>query len=280
MQITPTHYREWRQASRCTLGAVELVVVSEIGPRILSLRWRGGPNLLYEDTSGFGVGDWRLYGGHRFTVAPEGDESYAADNRPCLVEPGAQELRISSPIGAAGTRRSLIITSAVDGEGFDLCHELKNEGQRPWSGALWAVTCVPQAGVVAPRATANIRFWPGTNPGDWNLAPDHVPSVPRFIRGKIGWHSDPAWLASLQAEATLVIHNPEPPLANQCVDGGCNVEIFTCPEYVELETLGGQMILPPGGRALHRQRWRLLEPGFAPKDWAVIARQAGCAATQ
>ncbi|MDO8596137.1 MAG: hypothetical protein Q7R45_05895, partial [Sulfuricaulis sp.] len=138
------------------------------------------------------------------------------------------------------------------------------------------ITCVPPSRVVAPRAGSDIRFWPGTNQHEWNLTPDHIASASCGTRGKIGWHSEAAWLASLQPKATLVIHNPTPAPASQCVDGGCNVEIFLCADYVELETLGPEITLPPGGHASHLQRWRLLEPGFAPRDWAIIAERAGC----
>ena len=57
-------------------------------------------------------------------------------------------------------------------------------------------------------------------PLEWNLGPDHIASVSCETRGKIGWHSDAAWLASLQPEATLVVHNPNPPLTSNCVDDG------------------------------------------------------------
>ena len=277
MNIQPIHYRHWSKAYRCTAGAAELIVITDIGPRILSLRWHGGTNLLYEDGAGFGVGEWRLYGGHRFTVAPEGGETYAPDNTACTVEMRADELRVAARSGANGTRRLLIISAASDGAGFDLRHVIENHGPQSWRGALWAITCVPPSRVVAPGAASEVRFWPGTNRREWNLAPGDVAPVSRGTRGKIGWHSEAAWLASLQPEATLVIHNPHPAAPSNCVDDGCNVEIFTCPDYLEIETLGGEVVLAPGGQASHLERWRLLEPGFGSQDWPAIAALAGCA---
>ena len=53
-----------------------MIAVTSFGPRLLSLRFAGGENLLYEDDSGFMVGAWRLQGGHRFTVAPEAEEQH------------------------------------------------------------------------------------------------------------------------------------------------------------------------------------------------------------
>ena len=276
MRIEPITYRHWSEAYRCSTSTAELIVVTQIGPRILCLRWHESPNLLYEDFTGFGLDDWRLYGGHRFTVAPEGRESYAADNSPCVVEAGPDELCMLAPVRADGTQRILTITAATDGDGFDLRHVFKNLSALPWRGAPWTVTCVPHAGLAGPCDRTHVRFWPGTTPADWSLDADCIRAAPRKARGKIGWHSGEAWLASLQPEATLVIHNPEPPRSADCVDDGCNLEIFACPSYLELETLGGHAVLPPGGSAELRQRWRFLAPGLQPADWALIARRAGC----
>src|SRR6185503_19966844 len=131
----------------------EMIVGVSAGPRILSLRRDTGPNLLYHDTTDFRVGDWRLHGGHRFTIAPEGAETYAPDNAPCVVETREQELRVAAHPGRNGNRCVLVISAATDGAGFDLRHVLEDQGERPWRGALWGITCVPHAGsVVAPSS--------------------------------------------------------------------------------------------------------------------------------
>ncbi|MBL9215906.1 MAG: hypothetical protein JNG83_10565 [Opitutaceae bacterium] len=278
MKTDRTRWHGW-DAVRCVAGDCELLVGVSTGPRILSLRRGDGDNVLYRDTTDFGVGDWRLYGGHRFTVAPEEDRSYVPDNARCGVEVADGELRVAAPAGPDGTRRHLVIRAAEDGAGFDLRHVLVNGGREPWQGALWAITCVPHAAqVVAPRGPTPLRFWPGIEAVAWQLAPGYVALTPNRARGKIGWYSQAGWLASLQREATLVIHSPDIPPEADCVDGGCNVELFTCSDYVELETLGGRVTLPPGGHTEHRQRWRLLAPGYTPRDWPAIAAQAGCAA--
>jgi hypothetical protein len=63
------------------------------------------------------------------------------------------------------------------------------------------------------------------------------------------------------------------------VDEGCNVEVFSCADYVELETLSGMLTLAPGGQVTHRQHWRLLAHKFTPQDWLAIGVQAGCVST-
>ena len=276
MTIEPVRWQDW-DAVRLLAGGCEMVVGVSAGPRILSLRRNDGVNLLHYDRIDFNVGDWRRYGGHRFTVAPEEARSYEPDNEACTVEARAGELRVDAAPSPDGTCRVLAIRAAADGAGFDLHHSVENCGDRPWQGALWAITCVP-AGfpAVAPRASAALRYWPDSEGPGWRAEPAHVVLVPGLTRGKIGWHSEAGWLASLQPDATLVIHAPDVPAARECVDDGCNVEIYTSAECTELETLGGSVELAPGARVGHRQRWRLLAPGFVPADWAVIGAQAGC----
>jgi len=90
MKTEGVHWKDW-DAVRCVARECEMVVGVSAGQRILSLRRGAGPDLLYQDTTDFRVGDWRLYGGHRFTVAPEGEGTYAPDNAPGIVETREQE---------------------------------------------------------------------------------------------------------------------------------------------------------------------------------------------
>lgn len=264
-------------ALRCTAGEAELIVGISAGPRVLSLRRGGGPNLLALDPTDFRVGDWRLYGGHRFSLAPEGPQSYVPDNRPCLVTATGEEVRVSPPIEDSGLRRTLVLAPAADGVGFNLDHELRNHSSSAWTGALWAITCVPVSGpIVSPCRDGAVRFWPQSDPTPWTPHAESVVIVAKGTRGKAGWHSTPAWLASLQAEAALVVHAPDTSSPADCVDGGSNLEVFTCADYVELETLGPRVTVLPGRTVHHRQRWRVLPPIYAPRDWAALAQDAGC----
>lgn len=157
---------------------------------------------------------------------------------------------------------------------------MENQGERDWRGALWAITCVPHAGrVVAPRTHPRVHFWPGAVREHWEIAPEHIAVTPDSTRGKAGWHSVAGWVASMQCDATLVIHCPEAPLIAECVDGGCNVEVFLCADYAELETLSGEVTLAPGEQSSHLQRWRLLAPTAVPRDCFAMAAEAGCNST-
>lgn len=159
MRIEPIQYHGWPEAYRCVAGPLELIAVTSFGPRLLSLRFAGGENLLYEDDSGFRVGAWYLYGGHRFTVAPESEASYAPENKPCQVRVEHGALFIQQQL-EDGLSRTLEISLGLNPAGFRLRHVLRNDRGEPWEGALWAITCVPPADrVLLPKPEGPARFW-------------------------------------------------------------------------------------------------------------------------
>lgn len=257
MTITDERWNGW-DAVRCSSGDCELIAGISAGPRILSLRYRGGDNLLYEDKTDLRVGDWRIYGGHRFTTAPENDASYYPDNVLCKVTITPSALKITAPQRPDGARLSLLITEAADGEGFDLEHVLEYQGARHWEGALWAITCVPRsARLQAACTTSAVHFWPGTDPANWQVANGRMSVSPGDFRAKAGWHMAFAELAAIQPQGTLLIKSTCAALPAACVDNGSNVEVFVCGDFAELETLNEKRVIAPGSSARHFQQWRL-----------------------
>ncbi len=277
MKVERIRYRHWPEAYRCSVGPVELVVITSIGPRILSLCLRGGENLLYEDATDFKVGDWQLWGGHRFTTAPEDEGSYAPDSMGCQLRFDHDRLCIHQRL-EDGLSRGLEIMPDRARAGFVLRHTLGNHRAAPWHGAPWAITCVPPGGrVVAPKSNRPARFWepPGrgyAGAGDpqWQARNDYLAVEPQGRRGKVGVESGPGWLASLRPSCTFVIRGPGRRLEAEYPDGGCNTEIYTCAHYLELETLGPLTTLLPGEKLSHEERWHVLPRAFLPSAWRTI----------
>lgn len=260
MNMTGIKWNGWN-AIQCNNGNCELIVGTSAGPRILSLRYKGGANLLYEDKTDFRVGEWRIYGGHRFTTAPENDESYYPDNAPCDVQIDVSAVQITAPRRPNGTRLSLRITQATDGEGFDLEHVLEYQGKGAWTGALWVITCVPRsARMLAACTTSSIHCWPDTDPRNWELVNDRMTVKPGDFRAKAGWYMDHAELTAIQPSGTLIIKATSTALPAEYVDNGSNVEVFVCADFTELETLSEKRRILPGASAQHRQQWRLFPP--------------------
>ena len=81
-----TDYHGWPNSYRITDGNIELVVTTDVGPRIMRYGFADGQNLFYEcppQLGGTGEPWWLLRGGHRLWIAPELiPETYALDNGP------------------------------------------------------------------------------------------------------------------------------------------------------------------------------------------------------
>src|SRR6202166_18213 len=86
-KIEKINYQGWPNSYRMTNCEVELVVTSDIGPRIIRYAFVGGRNLSHEFGSQLGKSGeptWQNRGGHRLWVAPEAPPpspvTYALDN--------------------------------------------------------------------------------------------------------------------------------------------------------------------------------------------------------
>jgi hypothetical protein len=284
--VEPTGYLHWPKAYRCHVGELDLTVVASIGPRILSLRRNGGPNLLALDPADFRVGDWRLYGGHRFTTAPEGEPSYSPDNAVCEVQVADNSLSLSSSSSPCGVLKSIEISARLEGDGFLLRHTLSNVGSSLWHGAPWAITCVsPFGSVVLPHQTfaslprRPIRFWNGRSNNyagplsrQWVDKHDHLLIRPNGERGKIGLFSGSAWIAWVGAETVFCISCPQVVAPEGYPDGGCNLEVFTCRHYLELEHVGPLVTLTPGSSVALEEHWRVFPVSLNCEDWPEIRR--------
>lgn len=283
MRIEKIGYRQWPVAFRCIIGTVEIVVVTSIGPRIMSLRFAGDENLLYEDRTDFRVGAWRLYGGHRFAAAPESELSYTPDNEPCEVSIKRDHLFVGETNGSCSELlRSFEIGPTPQDSGFEIRHRLQNRSRQAWCGAAWSITCVNPGQVVIPLLAGSERFWSqagqdyaGASSTQWRRAKDHFLVHPAGEKGKVGLRSQRGWLALLRPEVTFVIQGPELRSDATYPDDGCNVEVYTCAEYLELETLGPLSTLEPGQELYHSEQWHVLPQTFKASDWPLIDRSAG-----
>src|SRR3954447_21021029 len=86
MDMDLVEFAGWPDCIRLSDGAIELIVTTRVGPRIISARRGDGENLLWVDpeTAGQTGGDeWRSYGGQRLWLAPETlERTYVPDNEP------------------------------------------------------------------------------------------------------------------------------------------------------------------------------------------------------
>ncbi len=120
-------------------GTVEIVVTTDIGPRIARYGFVGGESILSEISGSLAEKDrekWQAWGGHRVWIAPEGQpKSYGPDNAPIKHAPaGTNGIRLlnSRSRRASGIQKVMTVTLDATGAGVTVKHELINRNQKPY----------------------------------------------------------------------------------------------------------------------------------------------------
>lgn len=277
--VTPVAYQGWSKCFRVVSGDVELVAVSDIGPRILRLGRVGGPNLLKEfaeDLGRTGGDEWRPYGGHRLWHAPEASpRTYCPDNFPVSARVEGDRLTLTQGTEPMTAITKVMIVEPRSTGGFAITHRLTNHGIWPVELAPWALTMMAQGGfAIVPQEpfgphpehllpARRLVLWPYTNMADprwtWGerailLRQDPAATSPT----KAGYENHRGWVAYALGRQLFVkryTYQEGAPYP----DGGCSVETFTNADMLEVETLGPLVTLAPGASVEHVEWWDVLD---------------------
>lgn len=266
---------------RVTNGEVDVVATTDIGPRIVEYRFRDGANVLGEALDASietALGTWRPYGGHRLWAAPEvNPRSYSPDNDPVeATADGERSVELTAPVeSATGLQKSIAITVDESGSGVTVVHRIVNTGMWTIELAPWALTIMREGGeaIVPPEPfqthaqnllpVRTLALWGYTDLSDSRITlgsrylrvrSDTAISIPIKIgianaRRWAGWHRD----------GTLFIKQYGFDETATYPDMGCNTEIFTAGDFIELESLGPLQRVAPGASVEHVERWRLFD---------------------
>jgi hypothetical protein len=279
VKIEKTNFKGWPNSYRITNGEVELIVPSDIGPRIMRYAFVGGPNFFKEFAEALGKSGepaWVARGGHRIWAAPEDAvRTYATDNGPVHIEIKGDVLEVTEPVERlTGLEKQIVVKLSPQGTGVEVLHRIKNAGSHPLDLAPWALTMMAQGGVgihgFPPRGKHPEVLYP-TNPlVMWafsNLS-DHRW---RYTRKYLMLHQDPAnaeptklgsfnkntWAAySLNGGLFIKRYDAQDSPKNY-PDFGCSFETYTDADFLELETLGPLHHLKPGASLEHVEHWTL-----------------------
>ena len=272
-----------------TNGTVDIVVSVGDGLRISRYGLGGSANLLApagNRSTATPYGPWRPIGGHRLWVAPESmPGSYAPDALPiaCAVR-NARTGMFIQPADDAGIEKRLAISLAATGSRVTVTHTIVNRTCWPIEVAPWAISIVPgraSAFVPQPRfqshtenflpARAMVQ-WPYTDLSDprWVVGPRLIRLTPDATRGqaqKIGVGNEAGWCA-VHLDDLVFVKRFEWQAGARYPDFGCNNELFTIEDYLEVETLGPFALLAPGDAAAHTEQWSLFraQPASARED--------------
>jgi len=278
-------YRGWQNAWRVSNHKSELIVLADVGPRIVSYRLCGSDNIFHEvpeDAGRTGGNDFRLYGGHRLWAWPEVARTYFPDNRQVAVTEAGGTVCFKSPIEDTDPGTHLQKQIEVDLERENsviLKHTITNYGKANTELAVWCPTMMRAGGSailpLAPRAAmdtehyqsvAPLTLWSFTDFADprWRIGTDFIQlrqerkSAGRFREQMSGTFNPLGW-GAYYCSGTLFIKWANPVAKARYPDFGCNFEIFTNPEFLELESLSPIVELHPGESVTHMETWALFD---------------------
>ncbi|WP_396623911.1 hypothetical protein [Luteitalea sp.] len=281
------------QCVRLSNGTVEVLLATEIGPRILRYGFIGGDNLLGwvpESSVKTALGEWKPWGGHRLWAAPEHmPRSYSPDNAPVDVKVAGRTATLTQAVEPqTGLRKTLTVTLAESGTGVTVGHRLENTSLWDIQVSPWALTIMNGGGTVIlpqePYASHDdallpvrqVTLWAYTDLSDprWQIGPKFLRlhnDAARAGSQKIGIANHQNW-AAYHRGGQLFVKRYDWKDGATYPDGGVNTEAYTAGAFIELETLGVLAALAPGSSATHEERWFLFKDVTQPKADEDLAR--------
>ena len=265
---------------------IELIVTSDVGPRIIRFGFIGRENMFKEFPDQLGItksDKWLLFGGHRLWHAPEAARTYYPDFEPVLVQEIENGLIVTQkPEPTTGIQKQMEIRMKPDSPEVQVKHILINHNVWTVETAPWCLSVMDVGGTaivpLPPRGThpedllptSVLSIWPFTDMSDprwvWGfryllLKQDPTMSLPQ----KIGVFDSDGWAAYANKNALFVKQTPIQ-FDGVYPDLGANFEVFTNDQILEVESLGPLEMIPPKGMIDHLESWTLFDNVPQPEN--------------
>lgn len=286
MNIEVFNYKGWANSLRLFNNLVDLVILTEIGPRIMRYGFVGEDNLFVElpETLGQSGGkSWHVYGGHRLSHAPQADpRSHYPDNFPVEYAKKEGFVRVTQPVESTnGIQKELDIYLDAHSTKVTVVHRLYNRNLWPVELAPWALSAMRTGGqAVAPlpprgthhddlQPTGCVSLWAYTDMSDprWKWGREYVflsQDPEKQEPQKAGFWVPAGW-AAYHWNDVLFIKQFEIKNGKKYPDKNVNVEFYTDHSLIEVETLGPLKCIEPDQSVEHVETWSL-QRGVAPLD--------------
>ncbi|HEY8443189.1 MAG TPA: hypothetical protein VIL24_00060 [Clostridia bacterium] len=281
VKVEKKSFQGWENCISITNGEVEVIVTTDIGPRIISYSIDGGKNhmAVFPETAGQTGGDeFKGYGGHRLWHAPEDIvRTYQPDNSPVefrIIENG---VILHAPIEQkTQVSKSMRVTMEEDGTVY-VDHRITNHGLFDVELSLWGLSMfdvggllvIPNSnhdtGLVANRAVA---VWPYSKMNDprvyWGDKYITVKQMDMKNAFKIGTTNHRGWAAYFNHNNLVVKEFPYYENA-EYPNYSCNFETYTNDKFIEIESLTPLLIIPPQGYEEYTEIWHIYKDIPEPK---------------
>jgi hypothetical protein len=275
--VTRIEYRGWPNCYRLSNDLVELVVTTDVGPRLIRFGFHG-ENELAEFPAQLGQtggNEFRVYGGHRLWHAPEARErTYYPDNVPVTLEQTAECVRVVQPTEpTTGIQKEMEVLLDPHEARVRICHRLRNHNLWAVELSAWALTAMAPGGTAVsplpPRGShpqhllpsSTLTLWPYTDLSDsrleWGRKYVLIRQDPsRPLPQKIGASVPDGW-AGYVRNGHLFLKTFRHTAGAPYPDYGSSFEVYTDQEILELETLSPMARLEPEGVVEHTEHWYL-----------------------
>lgn len=285
VKVEKIPYGGWNNCYRIFNNTVEVVVTSDVGPRIIRYGFIGRFNVMCEkeDQMGKSGGDeWMIYGGHRLWHSPEHEiRSYCPDNFPVDVQIIENGIKVSQPVEKT-TMIKKDIEVVLDDESSKvyLKHTLTNYNLWDVELAAWALTVVAPGGLeVVPQETLDtlllpnrmLSLWPYTDMSDkrvqWGSRYIFLQHDSKAIKPfKFGISNTNGWAAYFNNDDMFV--KKFSPLEDMVYPdySASMYETYTCDFMTEMESLSPLMLLGPKEKIEHNEQWELFSDVKPPKN--------------
>jgi hypothetical protein len=261
--------------------SLRLEIACSIGPRILRLSFKNGPNLLAElpgiTTLRPDGQEYAFFGGHRLWRSPEDPIlSYGQDDHPVEIVPIVNGFKITKSTEVdTKLEKSIKVVLPDQSPVAVITHQLKNCGSIPIKCAPWAITQFRIGGMaILPMNNTdsgllpnrNLALWPYTNLGDRNIQLGRKFLLVKAAMNtpfKVGFANPVGWLA-YWLEGTLFVKSAAYEPGATYPDYGSSSECYCNAQFIELETLGPLQEIQPGGSIQHIETWHLFRVPARP----------------
>jgi hypothetical protein len=282
-------YGGWDNCVRLSNGEIELIVTTDVGPRVIRCGFINGQNLFHEfpaDLGKKGGDEWRSYGGHRLWHAPEAmPRTYALDNSPVKYEWNGKSLQLYQAVEpTTGIMKEIEITLTPDNH-VTLKHRLYNKNLWEIQLAAWCLTVMAQNGrAIFPQEPFRphpeyllparpLVLWHYTDMSDprWKWGKKYIQlsqDSKATTKQKVGLLDKQGWAAFVLGGDVFIKTFPFKENATYA-DYGCNAETFTNNEFIEVETLSPLTTLQPGSGVEHVEQWYLVKAQVASDEASI-----------
>lgn len=284
IKVHKISYGGWENCLQITNGLVDLVVTTDVGPRIIRYGFTGRDNVMCEVESTLGLtrGDeWRIYGGHRLWHSPESKtRTYEPDNKPVAWDETPNGISTMQDVEViSNIKKEMEINLEPGSSRVRIIHRLTNKGVWPIELSVWSISAMAAGGKeIIPQSRQDtgllpnrvISLWPYTSLndprvhwGDKYIILQHDPAIKHPF--KIGIPNNDGWAAYFNRDCLFIKHYKHQ-MDALYPDFGVSYETYANDYMLEMETLSPLTLLKLDASIAHMETWELFEKVPMPSD--------------